>query len=712
MFQMKIQLILIMWLVQLRGTTTESQQLRPVRIYTNQGLALELKGVAGLSAYTTPISVFIKMQKPNIQQVDQHCDKLCNSKDLLKLAAQSCMRTVVGNTTSLTKIAKIPNTEKCMNLCLDNPECKSFVYVPYYKECSLKSEFSKATSSRKYTVYEFEMDCVNKLSQNCHNAPASQLSQIITSSLETRISKFWRKKVNQFQYLDLHYGESTHVKRQALALLAVPVIGSVLNFGYSWWEGHKLKDKISHMQGKFDEFTHKIYDFEERTVKWEYEALNLIEKLETKITTTINELQCETNVLGYAIVQTQEIDQWEQKINEILRPLESGTKTGPISPEIFDFGMLNTIIRSAKELLGTVYEQEASYLYHTATSTLVAVTDNDIDLSFHIILQIPIIKTDQVYPYYAVRQTSITVNDKCYYHDVPEYVYSVNNSYVDLDLNLCEGGSTELLYCYQNLVSERKSDENKVKAACLNNNLLPQCQLTPTNCTDRTVVLKTGLLIHSDHVVKAIYRKPIDNIKVLEIYPEETKTRVSYYPWDSFEAVEFKNGIVSSPEDVPEIEFDIETETTLSWENMVARNQIQIDKLNTTKAFNELKKSLNKIHEGTLIHKYFGWNKIYISMTVISAAFWSLILAYGIYKMLKNKSSTTKLINFVRPRKSKEKLCMKDLDVEGMKINKIIEAETTAVVSTTADSSTMAETTLKRRVKTIPDTSEEEDDFD
>ena len=115
----------------------------------------------------------------------------------------------------------------------------------------------------------------------CHNAPASQLSQIITSSQETRISKFWRKKINQFQHLDLHYGESTHVKRQAtLALLVVPVIGSVLNFGYSWWEGHKLKDKISHMQGKFDEFTHKIYDFEERTVKWEYKALNLIEKLE------------------------------------------------------------------------------------------------------------------------------------------------------------------------------------------------------------------------------------------------------------------------------------------------------------------------------------------------------------------------------------------------------------------------------------------------
>ena len=60
----------------------------------------------------------------------------------------------------------------------------------------------------------------------------------------------------------------------------------------------------------------------------------------------------------------------------------------------------------------------------------------------------------------------------------------------------------------------------------------------------------------------------------------------------------------------------------------------------------------------------------------------------------------------------KEKICMKDLDVEGMKINKIIEAETTAVISTTADSSTVAETTLKRRVKTIPDTSEEEDEID
>ena len=33
---------------------------------------------------------------------------------------------------------------------------------------------------------------------------------------------------------------------------------------------------------------------------------------------------------GYAIVQTHEIDQYEQKINDILRPLVSGAKTGPI----------------------------------------------------------------------------------------------------------------------------------------------------------------------------------------------------------------------------------------------------------------------------------------------------------------------------------------------------------------------------------------------
>ena len=36
---------------------------------------------------------------------------------------------------------------------------------------------------------------------------------------------------------------------------------------------------------------------------------------------------------------------------------------------------------------------------------------------------------------------------------------------------------------------------------------------------------------------------------------------------------------------------------------MVARYHIQIDKLNTTKVFNELLKSLDKIREGTLIHK-------------------------------------------------------------------------------------------------------------
>ena len=43
---------------------------------------------------------------------------------------------------------------------------------------------------------------------------------------------------------------------------------------------------------------------------------------------------------------------------------------------------------------------------------------------------------------------------------------------------------------------------------------------------------------------------------------------------------------------------------------MVNNNQIKIDKLNTAKALDILNKTVNTINSGTLIHKYFGWNKV------------------------------------------------------------------------------------------------------
>lgn len=188
-----------------------------------------------------------------------------------------------------------------------------------------------------------------------------------------------------------------------------------MNFGYSWWESHKLNEKIDQMQQQFNEFTHQVYDFEKRTIQWEYEALRLIENLDKKLAKNINKLQCEANILSYAILQSQEISEWERKVYEILRPLERGSMIGPLSPQIFDLTMLQNIVHSAKDLTDTVYKQDPSYLYHTPTATLIEINDNTADYSFHLILQVPVIKTNHAYPYYAVRQTSFTVKNNCYF---------------------------------------------------------------------------------------------------------------------------------------------------------------------------------------------------------------------------------------------------------------------------------------------------------
>ena len=95
-----------------------------------------------------------------------------------------------------------------------------------------------------------------------------------------------------------------------------------------------------------------------------------------------------------------------------------------------------------------------------------------------------------------------------------------------IDMNLCEGGSGELLYCYQNLAYTKNADENKAKAACLNSELMSDCNIVPLECTDKIVVLQTGVLIHTSSA--------INNTKITEIHPNET--RVSYSKWICLES--------------------------------------------------------------------------------------------------------------------------------------------------------------------------------
>ena len=644
-----------------------SSKFKPVKLYINQGIALEMKGIAGLSTYTTPISVFIKVKKPEIVRVDGSCRKICKISTLFSLAVKNCMRLEVGSGEQLQRFQNVVDATQCMKHCQANDNCKAFAYVPGYKDCTLKTNFTVDQAPRKYTIYEFDMNCVGQLTDPCNSLeaqPSSELSDILSSSLESRVENFWKAKKVQLKNLNL--GNVTRVKRQltAIAMLSVPIIGSVLNFGYSWWESHKLNEKIEQMQHKFDEFTHQVYDFEKRTIQWDYEALRLIENLDTKFSKHIDELQCETNILGYAILQSHEIAEWERKVDEILRPLERGSKIGPLSPQIFDLTMLQNIVNSTKDLSDTVYEQEPSYLYHTTTANLIDIKENTADYSFHLILQVPVIKKNHAYPYYAVRQTSFTAKNRCYYHDLPDYVYFSNGNFIGLDMNLCEGGTGELLYCYQNLASAKSADENKARAACLNSELMSDCKILPIECADKTVVLQTGVLIHTMFVVKAIYHTAIGNTKITEINPNETETRVSYYPWKKFETIEFRNGFVSNPENTEyTVELEIEIKTPLTWNDMVNKNQIKMDQLNTTKAINMLKNTVHTINSGTLIHKYFGWNRVYVTLTMMSAAFWSLVLAYGIYKMIKG-GNVPKTYAYIRPRQRPEQIKLSDLDLE------------------------------------------------
>lgn len=605
------------------------------KFLVDQGVVLEYKGIAGLSSQSTTIPVFLKVQQPTIEQFDQKCKKICRTDDILELAFNNCTRKMIGTDVVTFHTQKFPNVGKCLELCNTSPRCKAFVYVPAYQDCGLRDEFAESTEARDYSLYEFDMQCINNMKTECVSSEkvlASELSKVLAYNLKLRVNEFWQAKKLQFDDIKLKITGGTGRKKRsaAMALLAVPVLGSILNFGYTFWESHKLSQKIVLMQSKFNEFAAQVHSFEEHTVQWEAEALTLIEKLDEKITTGLSELQCETNILGYNILQSQKITDWKLTINEILKSLDKGSIVGHLSSRIFDEKALHTLVSQVTEIKGTIYEDDPSYLYHTSTMTILEILDNESVYSFHMLLHVPLIPKSQIFPYFEIKQTSFSYKNKCYFHKTPKYVYEVREFYYMLDLNLCEGGFSEILYCYQDLISDKNVNERLKQSACINSNIIEQCELTPTSCMDKVVNVDAGVLIHSNATIKSILKNPVENMKIEEIKPNASSSQVTFYSWDIYEMIEYKNGLIPNPHLTEPIELDILTFEPKKWKKMIKSNHLNLDKLNTSKAVELLEKSVNTIKDGTLIDTSFGWNHTYLSLTLFSATMWILVIACSI----------------------------------------------------------------------------------
>ena len=50
-----------------------------------------------------------------------------------------------------------------------------------------------------------------------------------------------------------------------------------------------------------------------------------------------------------------------------------------------------TLVSQVTEIKGTIYEDDPSYLYHTSTTTILEILDNESDYSFHMLLHVPLI---------------------------------------------------------------------------------------------------------------------------------------------------------------------------------------------------------------------------------------------------------------------------------------------------------------------------------
>lgn len=304
-----------------------------------------------------------------------------------------------------------------------------------------------------------------------------------------------------------------------------------------------------------------------------------------------------------AILQYREVDNFKSRVNEILKPLQEGMRTGVFTPKLLNISTLRNIINQHPKLENTIYSDHPSLLYTTSKSTIAEVTKDVQEKSFsvHLILTIPLLKPEQILHSFKVTQTGFYYDGKCWYHELPKHVYQKvtieNNkevkSYYSLDDVNCEEKTELLKFCNLNVTKTLTKPLKIMEVECLSKTP-NKCHMYTTKCTENVIYNVHGLLTRSDNKIKGILKTVKNDKKVLVWDPTKSRSRTQYWPWREFDFIELDSGVARASDYQGNIEMADLEQQTVWWETIEQTNK-QLESRNLTKAYHLLKQSLNTL---------------------------------------------------------------------------------------------------------------------
>ena len=606
----------MIWMIISVNLINGMQEMKPI-VIEDQGVVLNPKGMVVLPSEYVHTSLMIKLKKPTLLETDDNCQKKCKMEEINKVITDiQCkqIRKEPGNTAykiyDTTEEQTKNKTElDCLQNCSNNRGCK---WIRLTENSCMLYEDGELLESRESITTDAK--CLWRLLEQeafCSINQKDIFTKSLTKQFYNEIDKFWEEMES---LLDSLVVKQQKQKRQVGVLMgAAGIVTSLISTGFNYYMNKQINSKIKKMRKDFEAFAKNVQAWEKNTYDFDREILRIVDAEGKNQKIEFEVLDCKTDTLALKILQHNQIEEFKNKVKELLKPLYEGKRTGYLNTNLLNNTEVKMLIKQHPTLKHTMYNVQPTLIYPTSKSTIAELYKNDDadTVTIHIIITTPILKEEQIFQYFKTAQTGFYYNDKCWKHDIPDKVYqkiimnetsnNENRGFYSLDNVHCEGGSELFMSCDLNLTTSDTNPLKVMKVECLSEEL-NKCNIIQIKCKEEMIYSIHGLLTRSDKQIKGILRKIEDEKKIQLWKPETSSTRVKYWSWKKFEYVELDSGVARATIFFQEIA-TLNLKQQKAWWEKLRETDTNITANNLTKAYLYLNKSLN------ILNKQIQWGE-------------------------------------------------------------------------------------------------------
>ena len=629
-------------------------------VFKDQGVVLNPQGLIAIAPERLRISLMMKLQKPSLLTFDDNCQNICSNDNISGFITNRDDHCIQWNHKPIEDPYRTVEEDKFMDnirTCLTSCQQDNCRWIKItMKGCRLyhDTQFTKEENN----VVILGPCLLQKIAQQCDLNPKK--ANIIAAALNQDVNEYWTQIMTQLSEID---NNQNRQKRQiAMIVGTAGVLTSLVTSGFNFFNNRRLEQKIKDMQNDFYTFAENVHKFEENTYDFEKEIIKVIDEIGTAQAKSSKDLTCKTDQLTLALLQYREMTRFKERVNEILKPLNDGKRTAMFTPRLVNISTIQDIINNHPKLEDTLYREQPTLIYATSKATIAEVAENKEAnaIVIHLILTIPTLKDQHVYQYFKTAQTGFYYDKKCWKHEIPRTVFQkvsldlktgiTSRAFYSLDAVHCEGESNLFMFCDININQAMTNPLRLMEAECLSET--PNtCNMSPIACKDKILYNVHGLLAMSHKEIKGVLKEVTQERKIFTWTPQNSTTRTSYWPWKTYEYVEFSSGIARAVDYEGEIKGASEEQQTEWWNTIKKTNEI-IEAKNLSKAYQSLEKTLENIKDqGNWFNSHIPTMTKDISLTVALICCLAILILILICYV---KSKLTKSNKKNRKRKLKE----------------------------------------------------------